>query len=303
MEKKDEKQIQGLGLIAVSLALVVVLIVAVSYIVLLSDEAFKSAPNEVEPQPPIPAIPSYSGEQALTEEEKSTAIELAINDPKVKKWLGKGYEVYEVVPLEDKSSCMCMVYILTKEQKLPWVLGITIGVPVDFIHGEAKGGCINFDLNLASLTGTQKEEVLGIALANPKVLEMIGDKEYEIQDVRVEYWECCSGGKCSFNAYPAVSINVNPDPELLRFINIYVNLESKEVVKILSALKSIPPSPPPFAHEINSTIQKPIVLVNSTVFEGERWMSIQNLPFPSFITSTWFVVIENLINVKNLPCL
>jgi len=226
----------GLGLVeAVSLALVIVLIGAVSYLVFISDEAFKSTQNEVEAQPPLPAIPPYSGEQALTEEEKSTAIELAINDPEVKIWLSKGYEVYKVVPLEDESSRMCMVYILTQEQKLPWVLGITIGVPVDLTQEEAQGCSINFDLKLASLTGTQKEEVLGIALANPKLLEMIGDKKYEIQDVRVEYWECCSGGKCSFNAYPAVSINVNPDPKLSGiFAIVYVDLESKKVIKIFS---------------------------------------------------------------------
>ncbi len=57
-----KKQIQGLDLVlvAVSLALVVALIGAVGYIVFLSDETFKSTPNEVEPRPPIPAIPPYS---------------------------------------------------------------------------------------------------------------------------------------------------------------------------------------------------------------------------------------------------
>ena len=233
----------GLGLVVVSLALVVVLIGAVSYIVLLSDETFKSSQNEVAPQPPIPAIPPYSDVQVLTEEEKSTAIDFAVNDPEVKEWLGKGYEIYEVVPLVE-SGGMCMVYILTEEQKLPWVLGITIGVPVDLTQEEAQGYSINYDLKLASLTDTQKEDVLRIALADPDVLEMIGDKEYEIQDVGVEYWESSSGGKCSFHAYPAVGINVNPDLRLPGiFAIVYVDLESEEVVKIVfNPRKSLPPS-------------------------------------------------------------
>ncbi|MEA2075745.1 MAG: PKD domain-containing protein [Euryarchaeota archaeon] len=238
------KEMHGLGLVVVSLALVVALIGAVSCIVLLSGDAFKSSQNEVEPQPPIPAIPPYSSEQALTEEEKSKAIELAINDPEVKKWLEKGYEIYEVVPLGEESSSMCMVYILTEEQKLPWVLGITIGVPVDLTQEEAQGYSINYDLKLASLTDTQKEDVLRIALANSDVLEMIGDKEYEIQDIGVEYWESSSGGKCSFHAYPAVSININPDLRLPGiFAIVYVDLKSEEVVKIVTnPRKSLPPN-------------------------------------------------------------
>ena len=242
-----KKQIQGLGLVeAVSLALVVALIGTVGYIVLLSDEAFKSTPNEAEPQPPSPAIPPHSSEQTLTEEEKSKAIELAINNPEAKKWLGERYEIYKVISLsaENESGGMCMVYVLTQKQKLPWVLGITLGVPVDLVRKEAQGGCINFELELAPLTEEQEEEVVRIALANPKVLEMIGDKEYEIQDVRVDYWESSSKGKCSFHAYPAVSINVNPDPNLTGiFAIVYVDLESKKVVEIFSnPRKSLPPS-------------------------------------------------------------
>jgi hypothetical protein len=242
-----KKQIQGLDLVlvAVSLALVVALIGAVGYIVFLPDETFKSTPNEVEPQPPMPAIPPYSDVQTLTEEEKSTAIELAINDPEVKKWLGERYEIYGVIPLstENESSGMCMVYILTQKQKLPWVLGITLGVPVDLVRKESQGGCINFELELAPLADNQKEEVLRIALADPEVLEMIGDEEYEIQDVRVEYWESSHKGKSSFHAYPAVSMNVNPDPKLTGiFAIVYVDLESKKVVEIMSIPRKRAPS-------------------------------------------------------------
>jgi len=97
---------------------------------------------------------------------------------------------------------------------------------------------------LAPLTETQKEEVLRIALADTEVLEIIGDEEYEIQDVRVEYWASSHKGKSSFHAYPAVSMNVNPDPKLTGiFAIVYVDLESEEVVNIFSnPRKSLPPS-------------------------------------------------------------
>ncbi|MDI6885537.1 MAG: PGF-CTERM sorting domain-containing protein [archaeon] len=267
------------------LILAVAILGTIGYTVFSPNETPESA--QIEPQPPIP-IPPYSDAQPLTEEDKLKAIELAINDLGVQEWLDNGYEVYEVVPVplpplppqstDYEDTRPCIVYILTKKQELPWVLGVTLEVSVDVIQEKVYG--FDFDLKLASLTDEQKDEVLRIALTNPKVLDMIGGKQYEIKDVGVQRvlsgppWETCYEGKCPFLAYPAVSITVNSDPELLRFINIYVNLESKEVVKILSALKSIPPSPPPFAPEINSTIQKPIVLVNSTVFEGERWMVI-----------------------------
>lgn len=90
-----------------------------------------------------------------------------------------------MVPLEDESSRMCIVYILTKEQKLPWVLGITIGVPVDLTQEEVQGYSINFDLNLASLTETQKEEVLGIALANPKLSGIFAIVYVDLESKRV----------------------------------------------------------------------------------------------------------------------
>ncbi|MEA2075117.1 MAG: hypothetical protein U9O85_05230 [Euryarchaeota archaeon] len=176
---------------------------------------------------------------------------MAINDPEVKKWLDEGYEIYGVISLsaENESSGMCMVHVLTQKQNLPWVLGITLGVPVDLVGKEAQGGCINFELELASLTENQKEEVLRTALADTEVLEMIGDKEYEIQDVRVEYWESSHKGKSSFHAYPAVSMNVNPDPKLQGiFAIVYVDLENREVIKIFTnPRKSLPPTPLPSA--------------------------------------------------------
>lgn len=143
---------QGLDLEAVSLALVVVLIGAVSYIVFLSDEVLKSTSTEVEPEPEPPALPPYSGEQVLTEEEKSKAIELAINDPEVKKWLGEGYE---------------------------------------------------------------------------------------IPNVGIDYWESSHKGKSYFHAYPAVSINVNQDPNLPGiFAIVYVDLESKGLSRSSPTIES-----------------------------------------------------------------
>jgi hypothetical protein len=238
--KREERY--GLGLVeAVSLALVVALIGAVGYIVLLSDVAFKLSPQEVEPQPPIPAIPPYSTEQPLTEEERTKAIELAINDPEVKKWLGKGYEVHEVVPFpfdfEYEANPFCIVYILTKEQKLPWVLGITLEVVVDLV--QEKVHSFGFQLKLASLTEEQKEEAIRIALADAEVLEMIGNREYRIEDVRVRYWTSYEVNR-SFYAYPAVSIKIE---EAWIPATVYVDLEREEVVKIDPFVMPPPTSP------------------------------------------------------------
>ncbi|KAF5433589.1 hypothetical protein C5S35_16060, partial [Candidatus Methanophagaceae archaeon] len=242
--EKGESKMRRVWLIAAGLALAVAILGTIGYIVDSPNEVSKS--SLIEPQPPIFAIPPYSDVQTLTEEEKSKAIELAINAPEVKKWLDEGYEVYEVITLssENESGHMYMVYILTQKQKLPWVLGITLGVPVDLVRAGVHGCCINFELKLASLTEDQKEEVVRIALADPEVLEMIGDEEYEIPDVGVEYWESSHNGKSSFHAYPAVSINVNLDPNLPGiFAIVYVDLESEEVIEIFTnPRKSLPPS-------------------------------------------------------------
>jgi len=247
------KQIQGLGLVeAVSLALVVALIGTVGYIVLLSDDTFKLSQNEVEPQPPIPALPHDA--QNLTEEEREKAIELAVSDPGVKEWLEKGYEIYKVVPLPlpplpphstGYDTRPCIVYILTEEQELPWVLGVTLKVSVDLNQEKVHG--FDFNLNLASLREDQKEEVLRIALADPEVLEIIGDEEYEIRSEGLGYWKSCHEGECSFHVYPHANIIVNTHarfPEIITKVDIYVDLESEEIVKINSLPKQVPPPPP-----------------------------------------------------------
>ena len=95
--EKGESKMRRVWLIAAGLALAVAILGTIGYIVYSPNEVSKS--SLIEPQPPIFAIPPYSGVQTLTEEEKSKAIELAINEPEVKKWLDEGYEVYEVITL------------------------------------------------------------------------------------------------------------------------------------------------------------------------------------------------------------
>jgi hypothetical protein len=189
------------------------------------------------PQPPLPPIPPSF--QEVRGEKREEAIKLALADPEVERWLKKGYEIYGVYA-EDGSNMM--VYFLTKERKLPWVLGITIGVPVDLFRKEAQGCCINFYLRLASLTEDQKAKVLEIAFKDPEVLRLTEGKEYRIEDVFVGSWESCCK-KCTFHAYPAVRINVNPPNVSGVIATVYVDLENETVFKIMRYPRKAYPPP------------------------------------------------------------
>jgi hypothetical protein len=223
----------------IPIAVPLILFLALSAYGCLQPETSKEdiKPQPPQPQPPLPPIPPSF--QEVRGENREEAVKLALADLEVERWLKKGYEVYGVYA-EDEGNVM--VYFLTKERRPPWVLGITIGVPVDLHRKEAQGCCINFHLKLASLTEDQKAKVLETALKDPKVLWLIEGKEYKIEDIFVGSWESCYK-KCTFHAYPAVRINVNPANVSGVIATVYVDLENETVFKIMRYPRK--PFPPP----------------------------------------------------------
>jgi hypothetical protein len=192
----------------------------------------------IAPQPPIPSF--SSDDVMVTGEERSKVVDIAVNDPEVMKWLGKGYEisaVYEITAYAGKG--IYSVGILTQEQRLPWVVGITLKVNVNLKMEEVTN--FYFKLALASLSEKQKEEVMNIAVA---YLEENHGIDYGINgDVEVG-----SGGtSTTFYAYPTASFRVPADYQQSGLIvNVMVNLETGEVVKVITTpSKNLPPPSPP----------------------------------------------------------
>jgi hypothetical protein len=192
----------------------------------------------IEPQPPIPSF--SSDDVMVTGEEQIKVFDIAVNDPEVKEWLGKGYEisaVYEITAYAGKG--IYSVGILTQEQMLPCVVGITLKVNVDLGMEEVTN--FTYDLELGSLSEEHKEEVMNIAVA---YLEENYGTDYGINgDVEVG-----SGGtSTTFFAYPVASFRVPADYQQSGLsVDVMVDLETGEVAKVLTLpSKSMPPPSPP----------------------------------------------------------
>ena len=169
--------------------------------------------------------------------EVQKAIEIAIKDPSVKEEIsGKGYELGEVRQSEPDEPAEFIVAIHVGKEELP---GISLYVVVDV--EQEKVLRVNRQLRPRQLTEEEKAEARSIALSDPRVLERIGDKEYEVTSIQEASW---SKGQ-EFFVFPAVELNIPPDSRVegLR-LRVFVDLEAKKVVEIHSAYrKPMPPTP------------------------------------------------------------
>ncbi len=188
------------------------------------------------PQPTENVGPAFVRNWSSNE---AQAINIAISDNRVKEWLGEGYLVESVV--EDSSEQnVSWVTIHTNAQKLPWVTGITLRVPVSLATQEAS--VINFDLTLAQLSEEQKAAVVSVAQNTSKEHGV----EIGIGDVSIGYWTSYADGKDMFFAYPYVEFRDPPDWNRSGMImRVFVDLEKGEVAKVLTSYsKPFPPGVP-----------------------------------------------------------
>ena len=179
-------------------------------------------PASPEPQPPIP--PKIPGAKNVTgSAEGSEALNIALANGEVKQWLNKSYQLYGVFQEQvfpDYS--VYWVCILTQEQQLPWVVGITLKVPVQFNTSDPIE--VNFELTLSNLTQSQKEQTLRIASDTIKS----NGGNASVDDVSVSHWEDNAGGKMAFHAYPCVGMTVSDNLDAV----VYVDLEKGQVAKV-----------------------------------------------------------------------
>jgi len=182
----------------------------------------------IKPQPPDVNYWSFLY-QNVTDEERTTAIDIAVNDPDVKAWLGKGYEIGTVVLYPYlRSVGEYSVSILTHEQRLPWVIGISLDVKVNATIEKVKS--FSFQLALASLSEEQKEEVLNIA--TPYVEENYGS-DFTVGEVRVQSYKESIEGKPSFYAYPQGEFRIPSNSSVVGILaEVFVDLENGEIAKI-----------------------------------------------------------------------
>jgi hypothetical protein len=176
------------------------------------------------PQPPLPhMIPEAKNVTGTSVGSEAISIALANNE--VKQYTDKGYQLYGVF----QSDNTYWVGILTNEQQLPWVFGISLIVPVQFNSSEPI--FVNFELALTNLTQSQKQETLRIASDTIKTYG--GDAT--IGDVTVNHWEDSIGNNTTFHAFPCVHFRVPEDFHKVGVdLTIYIDLQKGQVIRVFS---------------------------------------------------------------------
>jgi hypothetical protein len=179
-------------------------------------------PEVIAPQPPT--LHMMPGAQNVTGTAKATeAVSLAFANSEVKQYTDKGYQLYGVYETDN----VYWVGILTNEQQLPWVLGISLNVPIQFNSSDPTA--VNFELTLANLTQNQKEQTLQIARDTIKTY----GGNASIDDVNVNSWTDSVGGKATFHAYPYVRFRAPQDfHKPGTDVAVYVDLQKGQIEKV-----------------------------------------------------------------------
>jgi hypothetical protein len=189
-------------------------------------------PNEdnnnefIEPQPPVISFPSNSYVN-VTDDEWTKAVNVAVNDAEVKEWLGKGYEICSVVLCTHGAIGTYYVGILTQEQKLPWIIGISLIVNVNETIEEVN--YFSHEFAFAPLSEEQEEEVLNIATA---YVEENHGTDYAITYFGVKEYKETIEGKTTFYAYPRVIFRVPSNTSHGISVHLGVDLKKGEVVEV-----------------------------------------------------------------------
>ena len=224
LEKR--KTVMFAFLVSVSL----LLLIGVSFMIKPKEENN----NEfVEPKPPQPTFFFQSMTHVnVTGEQRTNVLDIAVNDPEVKQWLGKGYEIAWVYDITDPLALDKDIYyvgILTQEQKLPYVIGISMRINVNVTMKEVTQ--LHYEIELGTLNEKQKEDTTKIAV---NYVEENYGTDYLINGhAKVLSWEETRSGKEIFYAYPSMSFRVPSDysqPGILVYV--YVDLNTEQVVHV-----------------------------------------------------------------------
>jgi len=223
---EKRKTVMFAFLVSVSLLLIIV----VSFMIIPKED---NNDEFVEPKPPQPMFFFQSMTHVnVTGEERTNVLDIAVNDQEVKEWLSKGYEIAWVYDITDPLALDKGVYyvgILTQEQKLPYVIGISLRVDVNVTMKEVSH--VYYELELATLNEKQKEDTTKIAV---DYIEENYGTDYLINGhAKILSWEETRSGKEIFYAYPSLSFRVPSDysqPGILVYV--YVDLNTEQVVHV-----------------------------------------------------------------------
>jgi hypothetical protein len=177
--------------------------------------------------------------EKLTDQRKSQIADIAVSDPGIKDFLAdKEYEIVQAGPSVSKDTLTQIRYNLSLFLPGQNHYDVQLGVIVNVTQNKVDK--IQVNPAYTAYSDTAKNQIQQIALTDPAVRGLIGDKGYTISDVTTDSWQDDIGGKTIINIFPEVYISLQPTPS--NILHVFVDSKSQKVVKIIDE-SYLSPSP------------------------------------------------------------
>jgi hypothetical protein len=169
--------------------------------------------------------------EKLTSERRSQISNIAIGDPGIKEFLaGKDFEIGQITPYVSEDTLKEIHYIVSidipKQNQTDLQLAVTVNAT------QKKVDNIQVNLGYTAYSDEVKIKIQQIALSDPIVQELIGDRGYKIADIVRDSWQENIEGKTVINIFPKVEIWLQP--AISNILNVFVDLKGERVVKIFN---------------------------------------------------------------------
>jgi hypothetical protein len=170
-------------------------------------------------------------DEALTAERRSQIENIVISDQGLKEFLaGKDFEIGQVLPIVTKEALKEIYYtvsIYTPKQN-PYDVLLVARVNAT----RKKVDQIVVQPGNTEYADELKSKIQDIALSDPVVRSLIGERSYKIAGIARDSWQDNSDGKTEINIFPKVEIWLQP--AISNILNVFVDETGEKVVKIFN---------------------------------------------------------------------
>ena len=193
--------------------------------------------------------------EKLGAERRSQLVALATGDPAIKEFLiGKNFEIGQILPVAEAvlTEIHYMVSINIPNNKRS---DVQLTAIVNMM--QKKVGRIQVNLTYTDYSVEVKNQIQQIALADPTVQGLIGNRGCKIGEISRDSWQDNTDGKTAINIYPKIEILLQPT--VSNILNVFVDLKTGQVVRIFneSYLSPTPLKSSDLSHDFKLIVKIP----------------------------------------------
>lgn len=169
--------------------------------------------------------------EKLTDQRKSQIVDIAVSDPGIKDFLaGKEYEIGQAGPSVSKDTLAQIRYNLSLFLPQQDHYDVELGVFVNLTQNKVDKILVN--PGYTAYSDAVKNQIQQIALSDPAVKGLIGNRGYTISDASLDSWQDNIGGKTVINVLPKVDISLQPS--VSNILHVFVDLKMQKAIKIIN---------------------------------------------------------------------